>query len=159
MRPFVAITLAFAGWVGVVFAGILVITTLGGDGDEPQATDGQVANQTVAIVTPEDGASVDAGDIVITVAVGGFEIVDKLGDDAVDGEGHLIFYLDVDEMPTMPGQEALIEDARSSHAAASTSYTWKFVRPGTHSFGVQLVNNDHTPLEPPVLDDVEVTVE
>jgi hypothetical protein len=45
------------------------------------------------------------------------------------------------------------------HAEAVTSYTWQGVRPGTHTFAVQLVNNDHTPLEPPVTDQVTVTVE
>ncbi|MDD1678430.1 MAG: PQQ-dependent sugar dehydrogenase [Methanomicrobiales archaeon] len=40
----------------------------------------------------------------------------------------------------------------------ATSYTWSNVSVGRHNFSVELVNNDHTPLSPPVQDTVNVTV-
>ncbi len=36
---------------------------------------------------------------------------------------------------------------------------WENMAPGEHTFGVQLVNNNHTPLDPPVTAAVMVTVE
>jgi hypothetical protein len=39
----------------------------------------------------------------------------------------------------------------------ATSYTWENVGPGTHLFAVELVNNDHTPLTPPVERTITVT--
>jgi hypothetical protein len=45
------------------------------------------------------------------------------------------------------------------HADATTEHTWEDVAPGTHTFAVQLVNNDHTPLVPPVVEEITVTVE
>ena len=61
-------------------------------------------------------------------------------------------------MPTTAGQPAVSPEG-TYHAEATTSYTWPDVAPGEHTFGVQLVNNDHTPLEPPVVAAVTVTVE
>ena len=39
-----------------------------------------------------------------------------------------------------------------------TSHTWKDVSAGRHTLGVQLVNNDDSPLDPPATDTVEITV-
>lgn len=88
-----------------------------------------------------------------------FRIVDKLGQAARDGEGHVHFYLDVDEIPTAAGKPAVTRDESTYHATADTTYVWKDVPSGKHTFGVQLVNNDHTPLEPPVTSEQEVPVE
>lgn len=38
------------------------------------------------------------------------------------------------------------------------SIIWKNVTAGAHTIWVELVNNDHTPLSPPVIDEVNVTV-
>ena len=91
--------------------------------------------------------------------MGDFEIVDKLGQAPVDGEGHVHYYINVDEIPTTPGEPAITDDETTYHAEATTAFTWQGVRPGEHTFGVQLVNNDHTPLEPPITDEITVTVE
>lgn len=88
-----------------------------------------------------------------------FEVIDKLGQPASDGEGHIHFYLDVEEIPTTPNKPAVTADEATYHAAATTIYVWKDVPSGKHTFGVQLVNNDHTPLEPPVITQQDVTVE
>ena len=104
-------------------------------------------------------STVEAGGVEVTVAPEGFEVVNKLGQAPVDGEGHIHFYIDVEEIPTTPGKPAVTADASTYHAAATTSYTWPDVEAGEHTLAVQLVNNDHTPLEPPVTAEVTVTVE
>lgn len=113
---------------------------------------------TASITTLENESIIDAGDIEVGVDVGDFKVVEKLGEDPVAGEGHVHYYLDAGLVPTVPGEPAVTEE-NTYHAEATTSYTWQGVRPGTHTFVVQLVNNDHTPLEPPVTDQVVVTVE
>jgi hypothetical protein len=133
----------------------------GGDDEPTSVTTGTAGAEqfTASITTLEEGAVIDAGDIDVAVDVGDFKVVDKLGLAPESGEGHVHYYIDVDEIPTTPGQPAVTADETTYHAEATTSYTWQGVRPGAHTFGVQLVNNDHTPLEPPVTDEVTVTVE
>ena len=64
----------------------------------------------------------------------------------------------MNDLPTQPGEPAVTDDRRTYHAAARTSHRWQNVRAGVHTFAVQLVNNDHTPLDPPVTDEVEIRV-
>jgi hypothetical protein len=127
-----------------------------GDGT-PQAG-GNEDSPRVDITSLDDGDTLDAGDIEVVVDVEGFDVVDKLGEPARAGEGHVHFYMDVDRVPTTPGQPAVTQQG-TYHAEATTTHTWKDVPPGKHTFAVQLVNNDHTPLSPPVVQTVEVTVE
>jgi hypothetical protein len=112
----------------------------------------------VQINYPAPGAKLQGKDLLVTVTVQGFQIVDKLGQKAKKGEGHIHYYLDVDKIPTTPGKPAITDDASTYHAVATTSYTWKDVAPGKHKLAVQLVNNDHTPLEPFATDKIKVTL-
>jgi mono/diheme cytochrome c family protein len=73
------------------------------------------------------------------------------------GEGHLHYYKDV-EIPTAAGKPA-VSAPGTYKADPGTTIAWENVTAGTHTFGVQLVNNDHTPLEPPVTATVTVTVQ
>ncbi len=125
---------------------------------EPTEAPDTEAQPSVTIVEPADGATVPAGDVTVTVEVSGFEVVDKLNAPATPGEGHVHFYMDVAQLPTTPGQPAVSAQG-TYHASATTSHTWTDVPSGEHTFAVQLVNNDHTPLEPPVVAEVTVTVE
>lgn len=125
-----------------------------GADESPAATEAAVS-----ITEPAEGSTVEAGDVKVTVAPEGFEVVNKLGQDPVDGEGHIHFYIDVEEIPTTPGQPAVTADASTYHAAATTTYTWPDVEAGEQTFAAQLVNNNHTPLEPPVTAEVTITVE
>lgn len=120
--------------------------------DETPAADGAPS---VTITAPDDGDTPGAGGVTVEVDVEGFDVMDKLGEAAAAGEGHVHFYLDQDP-PTTPGQPAVTAEG-TYHATATTSHTWEDVPAGTHTFAVQLVNNDHTPLDPPVV--AEVTVE
>jgi len=130
-----------------------------GDDNEEGVDGGEAGVPAIEISGPEDGDTIEPGDIKVSADVGGFEVVDKLGENPVAGEGHVHFYIDADEIPTAPGRPAVTADKNTYHAEATTSFTWLGVRPGRHTFGVQLVNNNHTPLEPPVTDEVSVTVE
>jgi hypothetical protein len=151
-------------WRAVLICGLLALAACGTGEEpaleapptEPQATGGAPA---VTITEPVEGTSVAAGDVRVAVTTSNFEVVNKLGQDPVEGEGHIHYYLDVEEVPTEPGKPAVTADESTYHAAATTTYTWPDVPPGEHTFAVQLVNNNHTPLEPPVTAQVTVTVE
>ena len=85
-----------------------------------------------------------------------FQLVDKLGQTNVAGQGHLHYFLDADA-PTTPGQPAVT--APGTYVSTElNSYIWQDVTPGQHTFTVQLVNNDDTPLNPPVTVRANVTV-
>ena len=108
------------------------------------------------IARPVDGGYLPAGDITVSAAALNFKLVDKLGQSNVPGEGHLHYFLDVDA-PTAPGQPAVTAPGTYAATVAS-SYTWKNVPAGSHTLSIELVNNDHTPLNPPVVQKVTVTV-
>ena len=117
----------------------------------------------LSITDPTDGSEVAAGDVTVAVSVRNFDVVNKLklGEAPVDGEGHIHYYLDVDEIPTAAGQHAGGRrrfDAGTYRAVGTTTYTWPDVGQGTHTFAAQLFQNGHTPLEPPVVDEVSVSV-
>ena len=117
------------------------------------------ATPTLKITSPSNGATQKTGDIKITTQVKNFNVLDKQGQTNVTGEGHLHFYMDVNPIPSAAGQPAIPTDGTAVWAHISdTSYTFQNVSPGTHTFAVQLVNNDHTPVVPAVTDMVTVTV-
>lgn len=60
-------------------------------------------------------------------------------------------------MPTEAGVPATAGEGRY-HVSTKKSYKWRDVEPGTHTFAVQLVNVDHTPLEPPITSETTVTL-
>lgn len=103
----------------------------------------------IKILEPTEGSEVPAGNVNVSVEVEDFDIVDKAGEEKVAGEGHIHYYMDV-PVPTAEGQPAVTAEGTYVHTT-NTSYIWQNVAPGTHNFSVQLVNNDHTPLSPPVL--------
>ena len=114
------------------------------------------AGPTLTITAPTDGATLPPGNITVSVQVSNFQLVDKLGQTNVAGQGHLHYFLDADA-PTTPGQPAVT--APGTYAAtATTSYTWPNVAAGSHKLSVELINNDHTPLASPVVKSVTVTV-
>lgn len=78
---------------------------------------------------------------------------DAIGKANIPGEGHFIYYLDVDP-PTKQGQSALT--APDTYKVSASSIPWKNMQPGVHTFSVQLVNNDNTPLSPAVISQTTV---
>ncbi|MBI2858163.1 MAG: DUF4399 domain-containing protein [Chloroflexi bacterium] len=113
------------------------------------------AAPSIKIVSPAAGSTPAAGDIMVNIEVDNFKIV-PAGGAAAAGEGHVHFFLDV-PIPTAPGKPAVAAPG-TYQAIAGTSATWKSVMAGSHTFGVELVNNNHTPLEPPITASVTVTV-
>ena len=110
----------------------------------------------VTIVSPAAGTTPPAGNITVTVEVDNFSLVAP-GGAAVAGQGHLHFYLDV-TIPTALGAPAVTAPG-TYQATSAASAIWENVTAGSHTFGVQLVNNNHTPLSPPVTATVIVAVE
>jgi hypothetical protein len=99
---------------------------------------------------------VQAGSVTVSISPQNFQIVPP-GTTIVPGQGHVHYYID-STIPTTPGQPAVLTDATKYKASQSTSNVWENVTPGTHTFGVQLVNVNHTPLDAPVTATVTVTV-
>jgi hypothetical protein len=147
------------------YAIVLALVGLAACGSEPAATlvtpgplpSSTPSGPTIQFESPADGATLPLGDIAVSVKVGGFRLVDKLGSQPGVGEGHIVFYRNVDFMPTAPGAPAVTADG-TSKATATPSATWNNIEPSTYVLGAQLVNNDDTPLVPPVTDQVKVTV-
>ncbi len=140
-RPALAVVLA-AGLLGLALVG---------------CSRGEGASPSVRIVSPRNGDTVPAGDVAVQVEVSNFRVVDNLGGADAKGEGHVHFYIDVNDVPTTPGRPAVSREG-TYHAGGVTSHTWANVPPGTHTFAMQLVNNTHTPLDPPATARVTVTV-
>jgi len=134
---------------GVVAVVVLASATVAGCGES--------ADRSVKIVEPAEGATLNAGDIKVAVEVKKFDVVDKIDQPAKEGEGHVHYYLDVGEIPTKDGEPAVTRQG-TYHAQATKEYVWPNVSAGEHTFAVQLANNDHTPLRPPVIAQVTVTV-
>lgn len=125
----------------------LVAFRLGSLGGSPQAM----------IAAPKDGELLPAGDVNVSVNVTHFNLTNKLGQANVTGEGHILYYMDV-TAPTIKGKPATT--ASGTYVPTSEkSHTWKNVKPGMHNFSIELVNNDNTPLSPPVTDKVTVMVQ
>ncbi|MHB8086103.1 MAG: DUF4399 domain-containing protein [Dehalococcoidia bacterium] len=114
------------------------------------------AAPTIVIVSPANGATLPGGNVTVTVQVSNFNLVDKLGTANVAGQGHIHYFMDVDA-PTKPGAPAVTSPGTYA-ATASTTHTWPSPTPGTHTFSVELINNDHSPLQPPVVSKVTVKV-
>ncbi len=110
----------------------------------------------INITDPKNGSIVSPGDVTIKVDVKNFNIVSKEGQAKAAGEGHIHYFMDV-AAPTAAGVPAVTANGTYVHTEAK-SYTWRNVPSGTHTFSVELVNNDHTPLTPPAVDMVRITV-
>ncbi len=108
------------------------------------------------IVSPRTGAIVQGSSVTVTAQATNFNIVDKIGQANAAREGHFIFYMDV-EPPTVQGNPATTSGSTYA-ATANDSYTWQNVTPGAHTFAIQLVNNDNTPLSPTVVASIAVTI-
>jgi hypothetical protein len=110
----------------------------------------------VVLLSPSDGSTLASGDIEVHIYLQNFIMVENTGQPNKASEGHVIYYLDVsapfqreDPATTTPGTFVAI---------ARTSYTWPNVPAGPHTFTVQLVNNDDTPLQAPVAVRANVTL-
>lgn len=108
------------------------------------------------ITTPISGDYVSPGALVVSVKVTNFSLVARTGGPNTAGEGHIIYFLDADA-PTDPGRPAFTEPGTYGSTSAVT-YIWLNVQPGTHMLSAELVNNDNTPLNPPVVTKTDIIV-
>ncbi len=131
----------------ILLLAFLVMPAIGAEGASPQ----------IMILEPKDNSTLPAGDIMVSVDVKNFTIVDNLGGTNVAGEGHIHYYMDA-RVPTNPDKPALTMPGTYA-PTVNTSFTWKNVSAGMHNFSAELVNNDHTPIMPLAIAQVNVTVE
>ena len=122
----------------------------------PATTAAPIGNPSVLILSPVDfvgyhGAIAEQG-LKIAVQTTNFKLVDKIGQTPVAGEGHIIYYVDA-EPPTAAGISA-VSAGGSYITTTATAVIWGDLPKGTHKVSVQLVNNDNTPLVPPVVESV-----
>jgi len=109
----------------------------------------------VFITSPEFDGGISAGNVSVTVQVSNFSLVNGTGRPFAPSEGHLLYFMDVTP-PTKPGSPALTLPG-TFESSVHTLYTWRNVSPGTHTFSVELVSSDNTPLIPAVIDSVDIT--
>ena len=109
----------------------------------------------VYITYPEFDGGVEAGNVTVTVQVRNFSLENGAGRPVTPGEGHMMYFKDVPPR-TEPGLPAETRPG-TFQVSYQTSCTWYNVTQGTHTFSVELVNNDNTPLVPAVIDAVDVT--
>jgi ABC-type glycerol-3-phosphate transport system substrate-binding protein len=122
----------------------------------PVSQSDNMPSPSLLIMSPQSGFISETGDVTINVKIVSFNLVEKVGQSNVAGEGHIIYYLDV-EIPKTPGEPALTEPGTYA-ATTANSYTWHELSAGSHILRVQLVNNDNTPLSEPVFASVGITV-
>lgn len=108
----------------------------------------------VFIIHPPFDGGIMAGNVTIVVEVTNFSLVSP-GEKNSAATGHLIYYRDV-VPPVLEGVPAFTRPGTYGVSYKST-YGWDRITPGTHTFAVQLVNADNTPLNPPVVDAIDVT--
>jgi hypothetical protein len=108
------------------------------------------------ILSPSAESTLNSNTVTVSVYVDNFRLVDGTGRDNHSREGHLIYYKDT-VPPLVKGKTSLTQQG-SYTSSKEKSFTWNNVEPGPHNFWVQLVNNDNTPLEPPVAVRVPITV-
>ena len=96
--------------------------------------------------------------VTVTAQVENLNVVDKQGQANVAGEGHVHFYMDLDQIPSNASAPAIPTNTSIQWAHVSaTTYTFTNVTPGQHVIAVQLANNDHTPVSP-IVTDSSITV-
>ena len=110
----------------------------------PYASAAQSSPELV-VSAPAEGATITGTDVAVTFQVSGVRLVPsgvplteagKRPDANRPGEGHLHFMLDL--LPIVVWERG-------------EPYTFSNITPGDHQLMVELVNNDHSPLSPPVV--------
>jgi hypothetical protein len=109
---------------------------------------GAEAQPGLTVSSPQDGESINGTSVTVAFEASDFTIVPTtvpLADAGLrpeanrDGEGHVHFMLDL--MPIIVWE-------------STEPYTLTDVPPGEHTLMVELVNNDHSPLSPPVVQQI-----
>jgi plastocyanin len=123
----------------------------------PVASPSAVATPSVIINAPVDGAVFTSSRITVNIQVSKFFLGTVSGEPVSPGEGHVIYYLDT--TPPTPAGEPATTTPGTYQALANTTFSWSILSSGIHTLAVELVNNDDTPLDPPVIAQVSITVQ
>jgi hypothetical protein len=132
-----------------VVLGVIVVS---GCRPEPVAPD----DATVLILDPPANARLSGPDVTVRTFVNHLTLVEPTGQPNKPGEGHIVYYIDVDPPVTKDASALTAQDTYV--ATTAKTYLWNGVSPGKHVFWVQLVSNNNTPLEPPAAVRVPVIV-
>lgn len=101
----------------------------------------------VSIASPTPGQTVTGSKVPVSLAVVNFALVDyRTHPLLVPGQGHVHLWLDQTDLSKI-----------SAVKATSNTYTFENVKPGNHTLVAELVNNDHSSLQPPVTTAVSFT--
>ncbi|MYA12987.1 MAG: DUF4399 domain-containing protein [Gemmatimonadetes bacterium] len=128
----------------------------GGESDEMDMVpmDEAAGPATVTIVSPADGAELDAGPVLVVMEVENLLVVEAGVMDAGTGHHHLIVNGDVDwelPIPNDPG-------VHYHMGLAQTEFTLEDLPPGEHRIIAVVADGVHIPLDPPVADTITVTI-
>jgi hypothetical protein len=120
---------------------------------EPLAPEQPVAT----LLSPVNGDTIPGGDVQVRIYLQNFTMIPAgSGAPNAANEGHAIYYLDAVPL-LVPGEPATTANG-SFIESTDTAYVWSGVAPGQHTFSVQLVNNDSSPLFGPMTVRATVTV-
>jgi hypothetical protein len=108
----------------------------------------------VFVISPPFDGGIMAGNVTIVVEVTNFTLVSPGGKNSA-ATGHLIYYQDV--VPQVLEGVPAFTRPGTYGVSSETTFGWEGITPGTHTFAVQLVNADNTPLNPMVVDATDVT--
>lgn len=136
-------------WPAGVGNATLIAFRLGSNITTPQAM----------IVQPKDGAVLNTSDVNVSVKVQNFmlsESTSGMGGSNATSRGRINYFMDV-PVPTATGVPAVTASG-TYVSSASTSNTWRNVSAGVHNLSIELVNSNNTPLSPPVVDTITVTI-
>jgi hypothetical protein len=96
----------------------------------------------VAILNPSEGQMIYGDYLDLNISVSDFTLSDDFGGGNVPGEGHWHLYINGELKGMYADEDLRLEDLPQ----------------GDHLIEVELVNNDHTPLDPQVIASVNVSV-
>ncbi len=140
-RTYSALIALIALTITVLLAGCAATPRTSGAQTSPvQGGSTVVAGPTIKVLAPLDGAVVKAGEIVIKLETTGLKFA-MPSTKLVPGEGHVHFTL----------------DSQPIKMSATPDYALSGVTPGPHTLKAELVQNDTTPFDPPVLQTVAFT--
>lgn len=127
----------------------------GGDADDMVPMEEvAAAPATVMIVSPADGAELDAGPVLVVMEVENLEVVQAGNMDPGTGHHHLIVDGDVDWSLPIPNDPGV----HFHMGLGQTEWTLEDLAPGEHRIIAVVADGVHIPLDPPVADTITVVV-
>lgn len=126
----------------------------GGEEGDSAPMEEVAAPASVTIVSPADGAELDAGPVLVVMEVENLEIVEAGVMDSGTGHHHLIVNGDVDWTLPIPNDEGV----HYHMGLAQTEFTLEGLAPGEHRIIAVVADGVHIPLDPPVADTITVVI-